>query len=46
MDVPDAIGGFYSNMPRKIKASSLSATEYMAKMYNRNGVVEDPWISI
>ena len=31
MDKVDAIGGNYSNMPRKIKASSFSETEYNAK---------------
>mmetsp|Transcript_122259 Transcript_122259/g.280045 ORF Transcript_122259/g.280045 Transcript_122259/m.280045 type:complete len:582 (-) Transcript_122259:229-1974(-) len=42
----DAVIGWYSNDPRQIQSSSLSATPYTAKWYRRQGASEDPWISI
>lgn len=39
-------GGYYSNVPRTILKSSTRATNYTAAWYNRQGVKEDPWISL
>mmetsp|Transcript_90758 Transcript_90758/g.207688 ORF Transcript_90758/g.207688 Transcript_90758/m.207688 type:complete len:569 (-) Transcript_90758:194-1900(-) len=38
--------GWYSNAPRTIKASSLSATPTKARWYRRKSQKEDPWISL
>ena len=38
--------GPYSNNQRPILKSSDSLTPYSARWYNRNGVNEDPWISV
>jgi len=40
------VGGFYANELRPIMASSKSGTAHSARWYRRNGVQEDPWISL
>jgi len=40
------VGGFYANELRPIIASSASATASSARWYRRQGVREDPWISL
>jgi len=40
------VGGFYANELRPIMASSKSGTAHSARWYRRNGVREDPWISL
>lgn len=43
----DVIGGTpYANQPRDIQSSSSSSTPYQARWYNRDGYLEDPWISV
>ena len=45
-DQPQVNRGFYYNADRTIKKSSISASSYQAKWYNRYGIREDPWISL
>ena len=40
------VNGNYANAYRNIQSSSKQATPYQARWYNRNGVTEDPWISV
>jgi hypothetical protein len=40
------IGEHYANSLRRIESSSMSASPYSAKWYNRKAAVEDPWISL
>ena len=40
------LGSFYANEEREILKSSKSPTPYKARWYNRDGVDEDPWISL
>jgi len=43
----DVVGGTpYTNEPRDISYSSSSSTSYQARWYNRDGYLEDPWISV
>jgi hypothetical protein len=45
-DQSEVNGEFYLNSPRTIKKSSISAIPYQARWYNRDGVIEDPWVSL
>ena len=42
----NGVDGTYSNDDRTILSSSSSLTSYSAKMYNRDGQSEDPWLSL
>ncbi len=42
----EVIGEFYTDDPRTIEMSSTNTNSYQAKWYNRDGVSEDPWVSI
>lgn len=37
---------FYANQLSDVQSSSSSSTPYQARWYNRDGYLEDPWISI
>jgi hypothetical protein len=46
-DKDQVVGGYYTNSPRRILASShRQFGPYQARWYNRRGVLEDPWISL
>uniref|UniRef100_A0A7S1IMM1 MACPF domain-containing protein n=1 Tax=Eutreptiella gymnastica TaxID=73025 RepID=A0A7S1IMM1_9EUGL len=41
-----AVDGTYSNALREVVKSSVNANKHKVKWYNRDGVTEDPWISL